>query len=331
MLVRGSRRLLAGSVALVLVLVGTSCGSSETGSSDRSAAGLEAPVAAGALLGLPSSERLASVQLEPCQNLAARGLCQWAVNSMYTFTGPNTLTQTGGAVLTKAYDEIEHGIVTAAWPPADEIPNDPALSKHWRYESQGMFTGVETTVYYAAPQGYPVGEQVGFYGMVPYSGTSQFACRNGNFIRCRVVRSDQTNNALALYEVTNNPVVVRVTNRLGAPVTREGEPALTAFVSVPAAGDPAVVAPGATAYAGGFRSSAKDSRYSLTYVVGDGDASVSGARAVVNAVIDRESGTDKNSKCEVSNPRSTGAQLQCRVTVSGGADGVVYVDVNLSR
>lgn len=250
---------------------------------------------------------------------------------MYTFTGPNTLTQTGGAMLTKAYDEIEHGIVTAAWPPADEIPNDPALSKHWRYESQGMFTGVETTVYYAAPQGYPVGEQVGFYGMVPYSGTSQFACRNGNFIRCRVVRSDQTNNALAHYEVTNNPVVVRVTNRLGAPVTREGAPALTAFVSVPAAGDPAVVEPGATAYAGGFRSSAKDSRYSLTYVVGEGDASVSGARAVVNAVIDRENGTDKNSKCEVSNPRTTGAQLQCRVTVSGGADGVVYVDVNLSR
>lgn len=61
MLVRGRRRLLAGSVVLVLVPVVASCGSSETESSDRSAAGLEAPVAAGALLGLPSSERLASV------------------------------------------------------------------------------------------------------------------------------------------------------------------------------------------------------------------------------------------------------------------------------
>lgn len=328
---RRSRRVLAGSVAVVLALVLASCGASEPEPADREAAGPEAPISAGALLGLPSSERLASVQLEPCKNLAARGLCQWVVNSMYVFTGPNTLTQTGGAVLTKAYDEIEHGIVTAAWPPADEIPNDPALSKHWRYESQGMFTGVETTVYYAAPQGYPVGEQVGFYGMVPYNGTSQFACRNGNFIRCRVVRSDQTNNALALYEVSNNPVVVRVTNRLGAPVTREGVPALTAFIPSPVAGDPIDVAPGATGYAGGYRSSAQDSRYSITYVVGDGDASVSGARAVVNAVIDRDSGADKNSKCDVSNPRSTGAQLQCRVTVSGGADGVVYVDVNLSR
>ena len=66
-------------------------------------------------------------------------------------------------------------------------------------------------------------------------------------------------------------------------------------------------------------------------MVGDGDTKVVGARAVVNAVIDSESGTNENSKCEVANPRSTGAQKQCRVTVSGGADGGVSVGGKLSR
>jgi hypothetical protein len=48
-------------------------------------------------------------------------------------------------------------------------------------------------------------------------------------------------------------------------------------------------------------------------------------------VIDPKTGADKGSKCEVSNPRSTGTQLQCKITVSGGETGVVFADVTLLR
>jgi hypothetical protein len=251
---------------------------------------------------------------------------------MYEFTGENELAQKGGVGIDKAYDVIEHGIVTAAWPPPRSIVNDPDRSVHWRYESEGMFTGVEATVYYNAPSGYPVGEQVGFYGKVPYSASNEFSCRKGDYLGCRVVRTDGSADAIVLYEVTNVPVVISITNRLGAEVTREGQPQLTSFVVAPKAGDPTVVGPGATGYAGGFRSISRDSRYQVTYVVGDADTALAGARATINAVIDHTTGlAGTGSSCVPSNPRTTGTQLQCKVTVTGGASGPGAIEVTLSR
>lgn len=327
-------RRLAG-VLVAGALVASACGSSDESGGEaasRSAAGAEsAPVAASQLFTLAAGDSLRSVRLQPCDGSASRSLCQWAVNAMYAFTAENQLSQKGEASITKAYDIIEHGIATGAWPPPGSIANRPDQSVHWRYESQGMFTGVEATVYYSAPNGYPIGEQVGFYGSVPYSASNQFGCRNGDYLACRVVKTDGSKDAIALYEVTNAPVVVRVTNRLGAEVTREGQPQLTSFVLAAKAGDPAAVAPGATGYGGGFRSISQDSRYQASYVVGDADTALAGARATVNAVIDHTTGLDKGSTCTVSNPRTTGTQLQCKVTVTGGATGPGAIEVTLSR
>jgi hypothetical protein len=321
------------AMAVVGLLV-SACGSSDSTSETaaRSAAGVDGEsVEAGELFGLAVGDALAGIRLEPCDGSAARSLCQWAVNSMYEFTGENALAQNGGVAIDKAYDVIEHGIVTAAWPPPQTIANQPDRSVHWRYESEGLFTGVEATVYYNAPSGYPVGEQVGFYGKVPYSASNEFACRKGDFLGCRVVRTDGSADAIALYEVTNSPVVISVTNRLGAEVTREGQPQLTSFVMAPQAGDPAVVSPGATGHGGGFRSISQDSRYQVTYVVGDADTALAGARATINAVIDHTTGLDKGSTCVPSNPRTTGTQLQCKVTVTGGTSGPGAIEVTLSR
>jgi hypothetical protein len=91
------------------------------------------------------------------------------------------------------------------------------------------------------------------------------------------------------------------------------------------------VAPGATGYAGGFRSISQDSRYQASYVVGGADTALAGARATINAVIDHTTGLDKGSKCEVSNRQTTGVQLQCRVTVTGGPTGPGTIEVTLSR
>lgn len=331
---KGSKALRLAGALMVVALLGSACGSSESETAQRSATGPEDQmVTVDEMFTLAAGDSLGGVRLEPCADLAARSLCQWVVNSMYSFTAENKLAQDGEAVLTKAYDVIEHGVATAAWPPPQQIPNGPDSSVHWRYESDGLFTGVETTVYYSAPQGYPVGEQVGFYGKVPYSASNEFSCRKGDFLACRVVKSDGGKDALALYEVTNAPVVVRITNRLGAEVTREGQPQLTSFVVAPKAGDPAVVAPGATAYGGGFRSISQDSRYQVSYVVGEADTALAGARATINAVIDHTTGLAKDSipKCEISNPRTTGTQLQCKVTITGGTNGPGAIEVTLSR
>jgi hypothetical protein len=329
---KGSRALRLAGALMVMALFGSACGSSESETSQRSAAGpADETIAVDEVFTLSVGDSLGAVRLASCADLAARSLCQWVVNSMYSFTGENTLTQNGDVALSKAYDVIEHGVVTSAWPPPQQIPNLPDASVHWRYESQGMFTGVETTVYYSAPSGYPVGEQVGFYGKVPYSASNAFECRQGEYLSCRVVRNEGSKDALVLYEVSNSPVVVRITNRLGTEVIREGQPQLSSFLVAPTGGDPAVVAAGATGWAGGFRSRSQDSRYQVSYVVGDADTSLAGARATVNAVIDHTTGLDKGSTCTVSNPRTTGVQLACKVTVTGGTSGPGAIEVTLSR
>ena len=321
-------------VLAVVALVATACGSSDPDpeqSRSADAAPTDAPTDAATMFGLGAGAPLASVRLQACSDLAARSLCQYVVNSTFVLTGPNKWSRNGESALTYSNTEVVHGTTTGQWPAPDRIPNNPNASVFWRNESQGMFTGVETTTFYNAPEGYPPGEQVGFFGAVPYSVSNSFDCRSGTYLRCRVVSSSGTKDATVLYEVTNAPVVVRITNRVGADVTREGEPAVTSFVVVPAAGDPATIAPAATGFAGGYRSISVDSRYTATYVVGDGDQSLAGARAVVNVVIDHQTGTNKGSTCEKSNPRSTGVQLQCTVTISGGENGVVFADVTLSR
>jgi len=323
-------------VLAAMVLLASACGSSDTTAETegRSAAGVDGEtVEVRELFTLSAGDALGGVRLQPCDGSAARSLCQWAVNSMYEFTGENALRQNGEVAIEKSYDVIEHGIVTSAWPPPQTIANQPDRSVHWRYESEGLFTGVEATVYYSAPRGYPVGEQVGFYGKVPYSASNEFGCRNGDYLACRVVKTDGSKDAIALYEVTNAPVVVRIINRLGAEVTREGQPQLTSFVLAPKAGDPAVIAPGVTGYGGGFRSIAQDSRYQASYVVGEADTALAGATATINAAIDHTTGLAKDSipACTVSNPRTTGTQLQCKVTITGGASGPGAIEVTLSR
>lgn len=315
----------------VVALVATACGSSDPDSEQSRSATANDTLDAATVFGLGAGEPLAGVRLQACSDLAARSLCQYAVNSTFVLTGPNKWSRNGESALTYSNTAVIHGTTTGEWAAPDRIPNNPNASVFWRNESQGMFTGVETTTFYNAPDGYPPGEQVGFFGAVPYSASNSFDCRSGTYLRCRVVSSSGTKDATVLYEVTNAPVVVRITNRVGADVTREGEPAVTSFVVVPAAGDPATIAPAATGFAGGYRSISVDSRYTATYVVGDADQALAGARAVVNAVIDHQTGADKGSRCEVSNPRSTGTQLQCKVTISGGETGVVFVDVTLSR
>jgi hypothetical protein len=318
------------TVLAVVALVATACGSSDPDPEQSRSASAGDSLDAATVFGLGAGEPLASVRLQACSDLAARSLCQYAVNSTFVLTGPNKWSRNGESALTYSDTALVHGITTG-WAAPDLIPNNPNASVFWRNESQGMFTGVESTTFYNAPDGYPPGEQVGFFGAVPYSASNSFDCRSGTYLRCRVVSSSGTKDATVLYEVTNAPVVVRITNRVGADVTREGEPAVTSFVVVPAAGDPATIAPGATGFAGGYRSISLDSRYTATYVVGDGDQALAGARAVVNVVIDHQTGTNKGSTCEKSNPRSTGVQLQCTVTISGGENGVVFADVTLSR
>lgn len=317
-------------VLAAVALVATACGSSDPEPEQSRSASAGDTLDAATMFALGAGEPLAGVQLQACANLAARSLCQYVVNSTYVLTGPNKWSRNGESALTYSNTALVHGITTG-WAAPDRIPNNPNASVFWRNESQGLFTGVESTTFYNAPEGYPPGEQVGFFGAVPYSASNSFDCRSGTYLRCRVVSTSGSKDATALYEVTNAPVVVRITNRVGADVTREGEPAVTSFVVVPAAGDPATIAPAATGFAGGYRSIAVDSRYTATYVVGDADQALAGARAVVNAVIDHQTGADKGSRCEVSNPRSTGAQLQCKVTISGGETGVVFADVTLSR
>jgi hypothetical protein len=305
-----ARRLLA--VVLAAGLLVAACGSSETAEENREAGGADdsAVEVEDIFTNLAVGDALRGVRIENCDNLAARGLCQWAVNTMYAFTGPNQLSQNGEVSLAYSTTDISSGVQTGAWKPPDTIPNYPDKSVHWRLESDGMFTGAVATVYYDAPSGYPLGERVGLYGSVPSSGNK---------------------DAAVLYEISNSPIIVRVTNRLGADVTREGSPQLTSFVADSKAGDPAVVAPGATGYAGGFRSISQDSRYQASYVVGGADTALAGARATINAVIDHTTGLDKGSKCEVSNRQTTGVQLQCRVTVTGGPTGPGTIEVTLSR
>jgi hypothetical protein len=314
-------------------LLVAACGSSETAEENREAGGADdsAVEVEDIFTNLAVGDALRGVRIETCDNLAARGLCQWAVNTMYAFTGPNQLSQNGEVSLAYSTTDISSGVQTGAWKPPDTIPNYPDKSVHWRLESDGMFTGAVATVYYDAPSGYPLGERVGLYGSVPYSGGNEFNCNVTSFLSCRVVTSSGNKDAAVLYEISNSPIIVRVTNRLGADVTREGSPQLTSFVADSKAGDPAVVAPGATGYAGGFRSISQDSRYQASYVVGGADTALAGARATINAVIDHTTGLDKGSKCEVSNRQTTGVQLQCRVTVTGGPTGPGTIEVTLSR
>ena len=318
------------AVGLALVLLAGACGSSDDGES-REAAG-EGADAASVFDDLAVGDSLAGVSVATCPGTAARSICMYVVNSMFDLTGPNQWSQDGKVVLTYSSFAAESGLMTEKWPPPTSMPNNPDASVWWRMESQGMFTGSIGTVYYEAPRPYPTGERVGFYGKVPYNGDNAFECRNGTYLRCRVASVSGTDkDAIVLYEVTNAPVVVRITNRVGAEVTRDGEAATTAMVAVPAAGNPSSVAPNATAYAGGYRSISQDSRYTASYVVSEADTTLGGARATVNIVIDPKTGADKGSTCPTSNPRSTGIQLQCKVTVSGGETGVVFADVTLSR
>lgn len=322
------RRLAA--VGLALVLLTSACGSSDGGES-REAAGATDD-AATLFDDLAVGDSLAGVSVATCPGTAARSICMYVVNSMFDLTGPNQWSQDGRVSLAYSSFAAESGLMTEQWPPPNTMPNNPDVSVWWRMESQGMFTGSVGTVYYEAPRPYPTGERVGFYGSVPYSGGNAFECRNGAFLRCRVASVSGTDkDAIVLYEVTNAPVVVRITNRLGVEVTRDGEPATTAMVPVPAAGNPTSVATGATAYAGGYRSISQDSRYTATYVVSDADTTLGGARATANIVIDPKTGADKGSSCSTSNPRSTGTQLQCKVTISGGETGVIFADVTLLR
>lgn len=317
----------------VVAVFATACGSSGGENGERLASGPaeDSTVAASEVFALGADDPLGAVRLESCADLAARGLCQWVVNTMYNFADENQLAQDGEVSLSYASENLEHGIRTAAWPPPDVIPNNPNRSVNWRYESQGVWTGVETTVYYDAPAGYPLGEQVGFYGDVPYSASNKFTCRKGRYLGCRVVRNEGSKDATVLYEVSNAPVSVVITNRLGADVTREGQPQLTSFVVDTKAGNPTSIASGATGYAGGYRSIAEDARYQASYIVGAADKDLAGARATINAVIDHETGLDKGSTCAVSNPRTIGLQLQCNVTVTGGKSGPVTVEVSLKK
>ena len=320
-------------VGVVVVLLAGACGSSgneePANEEPREAALLDQ---ARTLFQLPDGDPVAGVRVANCPGSAARSVCMYVVNSMFDLTGPNQWSQNGKVSLTYSNFAAESGIMTGAYSPPTSMPNNPDASVWWRMESEGMFTGSVGTVYYGAPRPYPTGERVGFYGSVPYSGGNTFECRDGTYLRCRVAAVSGTEkDAIALYEVTNAPVVVRITNRLGTQVAREGEAATTSFVAVPAAGNPTSVAPNGTAYAGGYRSISQDSRYTATYVVGDAEPNLGGARAVANIIIDPKTGADKGSKCEVSNPRSTGTQLQCKVSVSGGESGVVYADVTLLR
>jgi len=317
-------------VGLTLVLMAGACGSSDDGGS-REAAGATDD-AASVFDNLAVGDALAGVRVATCPGTAARSQCMYVVNSMFSLTGPNQWSQDGSVALTYSSFAAESGLMADKWPPPASMPNNPDSSVWWRMESQGMFTGSVGTVYYEAPRPYPTGERVGFYGKVPYSGDNAFECRNGTYLRCRVASVSGTDkDAIVLYEVTNAPVVVRITNRLGIEITRDGEPATTAMVPVPAAGNPTSVAPGATAYAGGYRSISQDSRYTAAYVVSEADTTLGGARATVNIVIDPKTGGNKDSSCLPSNPRSTGTQLQCKVTISGGETGVVFADVTLFR
>ena len=328
--VRG-RKMGAAVVVVALAVFAAACGDTSGEDQVREASGVT-DRAADVFRSLAATDPVAGVQVATCPGTAARSICMYVVNSMFALTGPNTWSQNSEVSLTYSNFAAESGIMTGAWSPPEKMPNDPDASVWWRMESQGMFTGSVGTVYYLAPKPYPTGERVGFYGSVPYSGSNSFECRNGTYLLCRVASISGTDkDAIVIYEVTNAPVVIRVTNRLGTEITRDGEPATTAMIGVPAAGNPSSVAPNATGLAGGYRSISQDSRYTATYVVNDAEPNLGGARATANVVIDPKTGADKGSKCEVSNPRSTGTQLQCKITVSGGETGVVFADVTLLR
>lgn len=300
-------------------------------------------VAAGVLaLSACSTDSLSAAgadDIGPCQGSNHIIACVYVDIDGGVFTGPGTL----GEIAYQNYRrDLQHGEVLENWWPTI-WSNDQMTAS---FGSDGA--GAESIAQYSPPDPMPVNDFVTMQPDIPFIGSNSGNCGSGIYTSCDLKQVDQGDDANFVYQLSNYPVTVEITNNLpDAALTLAGTPGLAGYIADPA-GSGATYGPnssptpgsstptnaqipiGGTGYFGMYRAFAQQNGFGALYMINDPNSSVYGSMVSLNLVVDDTGAQDSSAGCTGLPASSTGAVPTCSVTLNGGPDGPQTWVVNVS-